>query len=163
MQLKDPYPDHLVAGSRDAAHATEVRRPLLLVGLDGSTTGWRAAAYAIGQARQQHGRLVFVYVVNPTAPFWVGSEAPVTAALLANAERVQAEIAATLTTALHQLNLPWEFRRSQGRPVVELARLADKLHADAVIVGASHRRTRWTGSLTSRLTRSCHWPITVVP
>ena len=35
---------------------------LIVVGLDGSDSSWRAAAYAAGLARRQHSKLVLVYV-----------------------------------------------------------------------------------------------------
>jgi methionine synthase II (cobalamin-independent) len=42
---------------------------VLLVGFDGSAAAWRAAAWALGQARCQRARLAFVHVSR--VPLWV--------------------------------------------------------------------------------------------
>jgi nucleotide-binding universal stress UspA family protein len=44
---------------------------LILVGVDGSRTSLRAAAYAAGLARRQHSRLLVVYVTRPSASIGV--------------------------------------------------------------------------------------------
>jgi nucleotide-binding universal stress UspA family protein len=146
----------LVQGSRS-------RQPLLVVGFDGSAAACRAAAYALGQARRQGARLLFVYVSNDTSalaglvpellPYTRESAAAVTA-------QVREQLAAVLGTA----EVPWGFLHRQGRPITELAGTADTLRADAVIVGASRPwLSRSAGSVATRLLRSRHWPVTVVP
>ena len=40
---------------------------VVLVGLDGSRTSWRATAWAAGLARRQHSKLVVVHVQKPSA------------------------------------------------------------------------------------------------
>lgn len=48
----------------------------------------------------------------------------------------------------------------EGDPFEELTTVAESLHADAIVVGASDQRL---GSLAVRLVRHARWPITVVP
>jgi nucleotide-binding universal stress UspA family protein len=56
------------------------------------------------------------------------------------------------------------FYLAAGDPVTEITRLAEQLHADAVVVGASESAGhRLIGSIASRLVRSGRWPVTVVP
>jgi nucleotide-binding universal stress UspA family protein len=57
-----------------------------------------------------------------------------------------------------------EFRPVRGDPLIELTRIAEETHADAVVVGASeHLGHRIVGSLATRLVRAGKWPVTVVP
>ena len=52
----------------------------------------------------------------------------------------------------------------EGNPFTEIVRLADELHADAVIIGASSKAGhRFVGSLAVHLVKAAHWPVTVVP
>jgi nucleotide-binding universal stress UspA family protein len=136
---------------------------LLLVGFDGSTAAWRAAAWAMGQARCRRAKLVFVYV--RCVPSWVALGPPQLIPLWrANSAELTAGIAAQLTAALAETDVSWEFVARDGRPVAELARMAAVLGADAIIVGARRRRLRWTcRSVPGRLLRKGHWPVTAVP
>lgn len=56
------------------------------------------------------------------------------------------------------------FIAARGDPFTELRRIADEIHADAVVVGASAKAGhRLVGSLAVRLVRANRWPVTVVP
>jgi nucleotide-binding universal stress UspA family protein len=51
-----------------------------------------------------------------------------------------------------------------GEPSTVLARLANRMNADLVIVGASRARTsRFFGSVGRNLVRNASWPVVVVP
>jgi nucleotide-binding universal stress UspA family protein len=81
-----------------------------------------------------------------------------------NSAELTAEIARQLHTILRETDVCWEFVARDGRPVTELARVADALGADAIIVGASRRRLRWRClSVPGRLVRKRNWPVTAVP
>ncbi|MCU1663055.1 MAG: universal stress protein UspA, partial [Pseudonocardia sp.] len=57
-----------------------------------------------------------------------------------------------------------DYRAVRGDPFTELARIADEVRADAVVVGASTQAGhRLIGSLAVRLVRAGRWPVTVVP
>ena len=136
---------------------------VIVVGLDGTESSMRAAAYAAGLARRQGSRLVAV---------WVRPEAALTTLFI--------EAAGALAEAQHELEE--ELRRSvegaaayyglsgatlvvvTGDPFRELVRVADEVHADVLVVGAStHTGHRLVGSLGVRLVRTGRWPVTVVP
>jgi nucleotide-binding universal stress UspA family protein len=136
---------------------------VLMVGVDGSPTSLRAAAYAAGIARRQHARLVAVYVAAPVSPLL--AELPDAGALEVEG-RVQlaAELAAEVAAAAARIGIAIEYVERRGDPLTELCRLADALPADGVIVGASQQGVhRLVGSLASRLVRRGRWPVTVVP
>jgi len=136
---------------------------VILVGVDGSPTSLRAAAYAAGLARRQHSRLVAVFVAEHAPPMagWVPSAEVVARDV---ADQVDAELRRELAPASERLDMAVEYRRTHGDPVAEIARLADELPADAVLVGASEQAGhRVVGSVAVRLVRMGRWPVTVVP
>jgi nucleotide-binding universal stress UspA family protein len=135
---------------------------LILVGVDGSRTSLRAAAYAGGLARRQGCRLLAVYV----------SKAPPGASMAPGGAAVINETFGQIADELKQLMLSRtaetgiaaEFRAVHGDPMAELTKIADEMRADALVVGASeHLGHRVVGSLAARLVRAGKWPVTVVP
>ncbi len=136
---------------------------VILVGVDGSPTSMRAAAYAAGLARRQHSRLVAVFVRTPAPPVvgWVQGAEQI--AVDAAAE-LDAELRQELARAARVLGIEAEYRTARGDPVTELTRVADEVLADAVLVGASEQAGhRLVGSTAVRLVRVGRWPVTVVP
>jgi nucleotide-binding universal stress UspA family protein len=133
------------------------------VGVDGSPTSLRAAAYAAGLARRQRSRLVAVFVAEAAPPMagWVPSAAVVARDAAA---QVDAELRRELAPAVERLGIEVDYRSVHGDPVAELSRIADQVLADAVLVGASEQAGhRVIGSVAVRLVRMGRWPVTVVP
>lgn len=137
---------------------------MIVVGLDGSRTSWRAASYANGLARRQHSRVVVVFVVSPGALSMMTTD-------LAGAtvvSEVRDEIGADLREQVQRLaverGIDTEFLVVRGDPFTELRRVAEEVRADALVVGASERAGhRFVGSLASRMVKAALWPVTVVP
>ena len=136
---------------------------VILVGLDGSPTSLRAAAYAAGLARRQRSRLVVVFVAEG---------GPAMAGLVPGAGAVVREANTEIGTRLREELMPLaqelgvevDFRLLRGDPVAEITRTADEVLADAVLVGASEQAGhRVVGSVAVRLVRVGRWPVTVVP
>jgi nucleotide-binding universal stress UspA family protein len=135
---------------------------VMVVGVDGSRTSLRAAAYAAGMARRQSARLVVVYVssVPPSAALAPMSFGPMEEALGSTA----AELRRQVVDGAAQLGISAEFVTVKGDPLHELVRVAEEVRADAVVVGASaHAGHRVVGSIAVRLVRSERWPVIVVP
>ena len=135
---------------------------LILVGVDGSRTSWRAAAYAIGLARRQHCPLLAVFVSPLSAN--ISAVPGASAALSEAAVEAASDIERVLRDGAAEMGVELEFRAVIGDPWTELNRAAAESRADAVVVGASeHAGHRIVGSLATRLVRSGKWPVTVVP
>ena len=136
---------------------------VIVAGLDGSATSWRAAAYAGGLARRQNALLALVYV----QPYLAGGAAlgvPVSEADAGVADQLLAEIRASVERVRSTFRVRWEFHTFRGDPYNGLATAADQLKADAVVVGASERAGhRLVGSVAVRLVKAGRWPVTVVP
>jgi len=135
---------------------------LILVGVDGSRTSWRAAAYAAGLARRQRCRLLAVYVARLSANV---AGAPGAAAAMNEAvAQVANELEQQMRDRTDEIGVDLEFRSVVGDPWIELTRVATETRADAVVVGASeHAGHRIVGSLATRFVRAGKWPVTVVP
>jgi nucleotide-binding universal stress UspA family protein len=135
---------------------------LILVGVDGSRTSLRAAAYAAGLARRQRCRLLAVYVHRVPAS---AGAAPGGAAVMSETfDQVATELEQLMVSRTAEIGITGEFRSVRGDPMAELARIAEETRADAVVVGASeHLGHRLVGSLATRLVRAGKWPVTVVP
>ena len=135
---------------------------LILVGVDGSRTSLRAAAYAGGLARRQRCRLLAVYVGRVPA---TASAAPGGALVMNETfEQIADELKQLMLGRAAETGIAAEFRSVCGDPLAELSRIAEETRADAVVVGASeHVGHRIVGSLATRLVRAGKWPVTVVP
>jgi nucleotide-binding universal stress UspA family protein len=135
---------------------------LILVGVDGSRTSLRAAAYAGGLARRQGCRLLAVYVSRMPAS---ASAAPGGAAVMNETfDQVAQDLEQLMLARTAETGVAAEFRSVRGDPMAELTKMAAKTHADAVVIGASeHLGHRIVGSLATRLVRAGKWPVIVVP
>jgi nucleotide-binding universal stress UspA family protein len=135
---------------------------LILVGVDGSRTAMRAAAYAAGLARRQHCPLLAVFVTRLSAN--IGAAPGAAAAMNEAGAAAASDIERQMRDRAAEIGVELRFRAVIGDPWTELNRAATESRADAVVVGASeHAGHRIVGSLATRLVRSGKWPVTVVP
>ncbi|MFG1807988.1 universal stress protein [Streptomyces sp. NPDC049040] len=136
---------------------------VIVAGVDGSDSAWRAAAYAAGLARRQNALLALVYV-QPYLPGGAALGVPVSEVDTGIAAQLLAEIRASVERLRGTFQVRWEFHTFRGDPFGGLAAAADQLTADAVVVGASERAGhRLVGSVAVRLVKAGKWPVTVVP
>lgn len=136
---------------------------MIVAGVDGSDSSWRAAAYAAGLARRQRALLAVVYV-QPVLAAGAALGAPVAG----TTDEIAEDLVAQIRDAARQLKgifeVRWEFHTFRGDPYGGLVKAADELKADAVVVGASEQAGhRIVGSVAVRLVKAGRWPVTVVP
>jgi nucleotide-binding universal stress UspA family protein len=134
---------------------------VIVVGLDGSATSLRAAAFAGGLARREGSRLVCVFVSS--TPVFV-AVAPGGLTATPPDEDVAADLRRLVDEGAAYYDVRVELVVRHGDPFTELTSAAAELRADLVVVGAStHAGHRLIGSLAVRLVRAGRWPVTVVP
>jgi nucleotide-binding universal stress UspA family protein len=137
----------------------------ILVGVDGSVTAWRAAAYSFGLARRQRADVVAVYVAPFSGAGVTGSVGP--AVMVAEREahdELATELAERVGAFAREIGISLRFLTVTGDPYHEIVRIAEESRADAIVVGASLKAGhRLMGSLAVRLVRAGKWPVTVVP
>lgn len=136
---------------------------VILVGVDGSRTSLRAAAYAAGLARRQSSRLVVVYAASPSV--WAAmSPTPAGAAIQEVIDAVAGEVRRLIRERSEDLGVSIRFMVRVGDPLEELKRTAAGMQADLVVVGSSESAGhRLVGSLANRMVRAGRWPVVVVP
>nr|WP_296774270.1 universal stress protein [Rhodococcus sp. (in: high G+C Gram-positive bacteria)] len=134
---------------------------VILTGIDGSDSAWRAAAYAAGLSRRQGSLLVLVYVQPLATAAW--GQAGIS--LVETGKEIADELLAYIQKSTEgRETIRWEFRTATGDPYNGLVAVADELRADAIVVGASeHAGHRMFGSVAVRLVKAGRWPVTVVP
>ncbi|MFJ6618811.1 universal stress protein [Kitasatospora sp. NPDC091335] len=137
---------------------------VVLAGLDGSDSSWRATAYAAGLARRQGAVLAVAYI----QPILGAATALAGAAVEETTQEIAEELLAALREAEHRVRevwqVEWRFLTMRGDPYTGLAKLADELRADAVVVGVSEQAGhKVIGSVAVRLVKAGRWPVTVVP
>ncbi|MGV9249880.1 universal stress protein [Streptomyces sp. NPDC003697] len=136
---------------------------VIVVGVDGSESSMRAAAYAAGLARRQRALLAVVYV-QPVMTAGAALGAPVSGTTDEIAEELVQHIRESARRLKGIFEVRWEFHTFRGDPYNGLVRAADELKADAVVVGASEQAGhRIIGSVAVRLVKAGRWPVTVVP
>ncbi|WP_448631394.1 universal stress protein [Cellulomonas soli] len=140
-------------------------RASIVVGVDGSETSLRAAAYAVGTARRQGARLVFVYARS--AGGGIGAMLDTTgvgqAAALSEQDRTEAMLR-DLQQQVAAHGARSELLVRTGEPFAVLSQVAREVRADCLVVGSSTSLGhRIAGSLAVRLVRKARWPVTVVP
>ncbi|MBA2947024.1 universal stress protein [Streptomyces himalayensis] len=136
---------------------------VIVVGVDGSDSSLRAAAYAAGLARRQRALLAIVYV-QPVMATGAALGVPVAETTDEIAEGLITEIREAAERVKDIFEVRWEFHTFRGDPYNGLVSAADELKADAVVVGASEQAGhRIIGSVAVRLVKAGRWPVTVVP
>ncbi|MEW9529484.1 universal stress protein [Microbispora sp. NPDC049125] len=137
---------------------------VIVVGVDGSPTSLRAAAYAWGLARRQGSKVVLIHVTDP------GTTSLLVPAASASMIEAGRQVAAELREQIDHFagtagsNVSYSFRAELGDPASVLTRISNEVRADAVVVGASAQAGhRFVGSVAVRLVRAGRWPVTVVP
>ena len=115
------------------------RRPVVVVGVDGSPASRCAALAAGSSARSLGGSVVAVYV--PTLSPWLCLAAGLGAAqaLVETRELTCRQIESELATLFDLVDVPWRFVVGHGAVDAMLTGIAAELHAAVVVVGTPRR------------------------
>ncbi|MCP2328252.1 nucleotide-binding universal stress UspA family protein [Hamadaea flava] len=165
--MSDGWPERLIEEYGPAWHPGPFERGtdgprVIVAGVDGSSTGLRAGAYAGGLARRQRSRLVVVYVATPSV--WTAMAASAAAAQEQLFDDQIQELRTQIRDRAAEFGISTTFMVRRGDAFAELRDAAVELRADMVVVGASEQAGhRFIGSVAARLVRAGRWPVTVVP
>ncbi|WP_213451719.1 universal stress protein [Rhizomonospora bruguierae] len=138
---------------------------LVMAGVDGTPGGWRAFAWACGQARRSGCPVLAVHVSGTRywAPVVASGEAAATL-LVETPVRVAEQLREETDRMARDFGVRARFQHRYGDPARELIAAARENTADLVVVGASAQPLhRIAGALPNRLARCRCVPLVVVP
>jgi nucleotide-binding universal stress UspA family protein len=137
---------------------------LVMVGVDGSASAWRAFAWACGHARRSHCPLLAVFVSAPSYLEALAMNPSVAAARTGAAVELADEISTQVRLIGQDLGVPVRFEYHQGDPSAILLAVARDRAADLLVLGASAQGVhRITGGIPGRLVRCRRVPVVVIP
>src|SRR5207253_11250793 len=109
------HEDGTVSGSQDpSGGAVGSTAPLIVVGLDGSSTSWDAFSWAAGEAIRSNGSLVAVYIIPAVEPAAAFGESLGYAAVEQAREEVAAELRGEAQRRARDLGVPFRFVSERG-------------------------------------------------
>ena len=156
--------------SRDQRKTTDAHQPetakdgpsLILAAVDGTETSMRAAACAVGIARRDGARLIFMFV---RAAVMMGGTAAMAIAALRESDAATAlELEGLAAERASSLGVDITFLDRDGDPYENVVRAARQYEVDLIVVGASMSLGhRFAGALGVRLVRARLCPVLVVP
>lgn len=154
-----------------AAPAVEgsLATPTVVIGIDGSETGWDAFWWGCGEASRLGGRAVVVYV-SPGRDVSLAAVAAVVPGVMVDYREVKRaddemalRLAAEVDGHARARGIEACFMHVYGDPATELARVAAEVHADQIVVGRSSKaRHRLAGSIGRCLVARKDAPVVVV-
>jgi len=163
---KAKHENGTVSGSQDSpVRAVGSTAPLIVVGLDGSSTSWDAFSWAAGEAIRSNGSLVAVYVTPEVEPVATVGESLGYAAVEQARDEVAVQLRDEAKHRARELGLHLRFVWERGDTAPTITRIARSLGADLIVVGRSAKMLHHlAGSLGRRLVSRRDAPvIAVVP
>ena len=143
---------------------SRITNGFVVVGFDGSPASRDALAFAAGWGRRNAAWLVIVYVEQMTVQYVAEAICAASVVPVMQCQCQPQDLSAEVAQAMTGSPLPWTYVTTSGDVASELECLADKLRADAIIVGRSARRARaMRTSVSRRLVASPHRIVVVVP
>jgi nucleotide-binding universal stress UspA family protein len=132
------------SGGPDDSEGTLGRRPVFVVGVDGTDSGLTALRQAANEAGPANARLLCVHVRRPPGMWEVMACLGMNAVALSREGRDAMELRAWLhcVQTLDPLPLPWDLKVVSGRPGRCLRQIADAKHGDALFLGTARRGAR---------------------
>lgn len=137
---------------------------VIVVAVDDLTPAHHAVSYGAGVARRNGAGMTLVYVrQTPPLEIWCGlAGVALESADLEDPGLVLLEQLAEVVRTRYRVTVDCQI--CDGDTAHEIARVADELQADAVIVGRPRSWLhRFAGSVATQLVRRGSWPVTVVP
>ena len=139
----------------------------LVVGVDGSEGGVRAAERAIAIAKHWNAKLVLATVVRPPEGWWgIGGAPPTPEALSAAIVEGQQKILGEIVDQLDLEGVEYQTVEELGDPTSRLLAVVEQHNADLLVIGkrgAGLAERVLLGSTADRLSHLASCPVLVVP
>jgi nucleotide-binding universal stress UspA family protein len=139
----------------------------VVVGIDGSEGGLRAAEHAVALARHWQASLKLVTVVRTPEGWWgLGGAPPSPEALSAALIEGQQKVLSDVEESLDLTGVDYETVEELGDPVTRLMAVCKATQADLLVIGrrgAGLAERVILGSTADRLTHLASCPVLVVP
>jgi nucleotide-binding universal stress UspA family protein len=137
---------------------------LIVVGVDGSESAWRAFWWAIGHARRARCPILAVFVATSTFVSSLMEYGDRYGQVAAALRDLADEVEESVVSAGAEVGVEIRFTHMRGDPVAALLSCAREHAADLIVVGApGHFMHRIVRSRTASLIRRREIPIVVVP
>lgn len=139
----------------------------IIVGVDGSEGGYRAAEQAVSIARQTGAKLILATVVRPPEGWWgIGGAPPTPEALSTALVEGQKEILEETVTQLGLDGVDYETLQELGDPANRLIAVCEERNADLMVIGrrgAGLVERVILGSVADRICHHSPCPVLLVP
>ena len=139
----------------------------VVVGVDGSEGGHRAAEQAVSIARQTGAKLILATVVRPPEGWWgIGGAPPTPEALSTALIEGQKEILDDAVAKLDLDGVEYEALQELGDPANRLIAVCEERNADLMVIGrrgAGLVERVILGSVSDRLCHHAPCPVLLVP
>ncbi len=139
----------------------------IVVGVDGSETGHRAALFAVDIARHWEARLLLVTAVRTPEGWWgIGGAPPSPEALSTALLEGQKEILDQTVASLNLDGISYEAREELGDPTSAIIRVITEAGADVLVIGrrgAGLVERMMMGSVADRLAHQSPCPVIIIP
>lgn len=133
----------------------------LVVGVDDSTTSWRALALATSIARQYGAHVHACFVLHVPGPAEIPPFALPVAGLVDAEEK--GSLGREVIAEMGQAGVVGDFSCREGDVALQLEELAESCRADLIVVGRSRHPTLHLGGVPRRLLARGHRAVLVVP
>ena len=134
----------------------------LVVGIDGSTTSWRAFSMAVGIARRYEARMHACFVFHvPASPADLAAFAVPVNAFVDDDDG--GDLGRDVVEELSRAGVEGDFTYIKGDVAHELEVLAESCLADVIVVGRSRHPALHLGGVPRRLLATGRRPVLVVP
>jgi nucleotide-binding universal stress UspA family protein len=131
----------------------------IVVGIDGSTTAWRAFSMAVGIAGRYKAFVRACYVAHIPATAEMGVFGVSVPAVFDDGQDLKEEVDKELAEA----GVAGDFTCAKGDVAHELEVLAESCHADIIVVGRSRHPALHLGGIPRKLLAMGRRPVLIVP
>jgi nucleotide-binding universal stress UspA family protein len=153
----------------DGPSMNDSDRLLVVAGVDGSESGYRALGAATNLIKGRPGAIEVVFVAHIPAGMEMSADAQYE--MSQGFDDAEREVSDAIRDRMQGVEQRWNFRRRDGMVAHELIAVADELHRDygsdsnvvIVVGGAEHAYHHILGSVPVALVRHATYPILVMP